>query len=100
MHQKEVSIPSSKYAYFLSFSVTHSWNEVIAELRAHSYCTQSEIANRLGINRKTYSNYEAGINDMKVETIKKIAQLYQVPSSIILGEQNILKLWGNTHGKL
>lgn len=95
MNQKDVSIPSSKYKYFFSFSLTHSWNEVIAELRDHSYCTQSEIANRLGINRRTYANYEAGIYDMKVETIKKIAQLYKIPSSIILGEQTILKLWGD-----
>ena len=100
MSKKNLSVSPYEYNYFFSFSLTHSWNEVITELREHSDCTQSYIANRLGINRRTYANYEAGISDMKVETINKIAQLYQIPSSIILGEQTILKLWRDTYDKI
>lgn len=93
MNKKDLSIPLSRYNHFIDFSLSHSWNEVITELREQSDCSQTYLANRLNISRKTYANYEAGISDIKVETIKQLAELYQIPSSIILGEQKILELW-------
>lgn len=91
MKYKKLTIPKDKYSLFISYSQKLPWNEMIQMLREHSGRTQQQIANAININRKTYSNYEAGISDMSVETIKKLANLYGVPSSVILGETDLMK---------
>lgn len=87
---KDLSIPVSKYKYFFKLSSTTPWNTILFKLRKECDCSQEYIARRLGIARETYRNYESGLSEIKIETIKQIAQLYKIPSSILLGEPQLM----------
>lgn len=90
MKSKISPIPKQKYHVFLSYSKQLPWNEMIQKLREYSECTQQQVATAINVNRKTYSNYESGVSDIGIEKIKKLAQLYGIPSSIILGEPDLM----------
>lgn len=75
----------------MSYSKTLPWNQMIQELRKYNGYTQQQVADAVNISRKTYVNYEAGIAEIKVETIKKLAVLYGIPSSVILGESYLME---------
>jgi transcriptional regulator with XRE-family HTH domain len=47
--------------------------------------SQTEAAKRLGIVRTTYSNYEAGNREPDVDTIKKMAEFFEVSVDYLLG---------------
>lgn len=47
-------------------------------LRKEKKYKQDEVAEFLGIKRQAYSHYETGRNFPPVETISKIAELYQI----------------------
>lgn len=48
--------------------------------------TQQEIANRLGIDRTTYTKYETGKSEPSFDTLQKIAELLQIPVTELLQE--------------
>ena len=45
-------------------------------MREASNYTQDSVANFLGIGRSAYSNYEAGLRDLPLEHMEKLADLY------------------------
>lgn len=56
----------------------------IKELRkAHGY-TQADVADYIGFSRSAYTNMEIGIREMTVETLLKLAVLYNVSTDYIL----------------
>ncbi|QZN89682.1 helix-turn-helix transcriptional regulator [Vagococcus lutrae] len=63
---------------------------MLQKLRELCEYTQHQVATAININRKTYSNYESGISEMGIETVKKLAKLYGIPSSLILGEPDLI----------
>ena len=48
--------------------------------------TQQEVANRLGIDRTTYTKYETGKSEPSFDALQKIAGLLQVPVTELLQE--------------
>lgn len=57
----------------------------IRSLREDNDWTQQYVANYIGVNRRTYSAYETGVNSMTPETLIQLAQLYQTSVDYLLG---------------
>ena len=54
-------------------------------LREKKGLSQTEAAKKLGIVRTTYSNYEAGNREPDNETLRKLAEFYEVSVDYLLG---------------
>ena len=48
----------------------------VREYRKKSHISQQEIAAMLGISRRTYANYENGLNSMPAEILIQIADYF------------------------
>lgn len=57
----------------------------IRNLREDKDWTQQYVADRIGVNRRTYSAYETGVNSMTPEILIQLAQLYQTSVDYLLG---------------
>lgn len=57
----------------------------IRALRKREHYTQTEMADRLGISRRTYANYERGIHAMPVEVLVVIADLFGTSLDYLTG---------------
>lgn len=57
----------------------------LRELREDNDYTQQKIADMLYINRRTYSAYETGVNNLPVEILVKLAKIYNTSTDYILG---------------
>lgn len=61
----------------------------IKELRKQHKLTQKEMANLLKVTQQAYQQIEAGIKeDMRISTLKKICNIFNVSSDYILGLEN------------
>ena len=56
----------------------------LRELREDNDYTQQKIADMLYINRRTYSAYETGVNNLPVEILVKLAKIYNTSTDYIL----------------
>ena len=56
----------------------------IKDLREDNDLTQQAVADKLYINRRTYSAYENGVNSMTPETLIRIADIYGVSVDYLL----------------
>ena len=54
-------------------------------LRESKELTQTELANLLGLQQKTYSTYETGTANPSIETLLKLSKFYNVTIDYILG---------------
>lgn len=57
----------------------------LLELRKQNRLTQSEIAEKLYITQNGYSNYENGKTEPNIETLCKLADLYNVTLDYLVG---------------
>jgi transcriptional regulator with XRE-family HTH domain len=57
----------------------------IRALRKREHYTQFDMAERLGISRRTYANYERGIHAMPVEALVVIADLFGTSLDYLAG---------------
>lgn len=55
--------------------------QIIRELNNY---TQSYVAEKLGISQKSYSNLERAENDITVDTLLKVAEIYQISLARVL----------------
>ena len=58
-------------------------------LRKHQEYSQREVAEQLGIDQTTYSRYETGATEPDIESIKKLAKLFNVSTDYLLENENI-----------
>jgi len=65
--------------------------ERIKNLREDHDLTQQDIANRLFINRSTYSNYEMGIRNIPIEILSDLADIFQTSVDYLIGRTDIRK---------
>ena len=61
------------------------FSERLAELRNKKGTTQDEVASFIGVARTTYANYEQGTREPDIQTLCKLADLYNVPLDYLLG---------------
>jgi len=57
----------------------------IRTLRKKEHFTQTEMAHRLQISRRTYANYERGVHAMPVEVLVVIADLFGTSLDYLTG---------------
>ncbi len=56
----------------------------LKELRIQNNFTQEELAKKIGIKQYTYSNYESGKTEPNIETLKKIADIFNVDTDYLI----------------
>lgn len=59
----------------------------IRSLRKQAHLTQQEMANLLGISRRTYANYERGVHAMPVEVLVCIADIFDTSLDYLTGRE-------------
>lgn len=64
-------------------------------LRTNLGRKQSAVADALGISRQAYSNYESGKRTPDIDTIKRMAQYFNVSIDALVGKFD-LQLFSNT----
>lgn len=58
----------------------------IKMLRNSVYMTQDELGDKLGVKKAAIQKYESGsIVNLKIETIKKLAEIFEVTPAYIMG---------------
>ena len=57
----------------------------IRDLREDSDLTQQQMADKLFINRRTYSSYEVGSRSIPVEILGKIADIFNTSIDYLVG---------------
>ena len=62
------------------------FKERLKELRSACGISQKEIAEKLGITRSAYANYEQGTREPDFETLKKICFLFDCTSDYLIGK--------------
>ena len=65
----------------------------IRDLREDSDLTQQQMADKLFINRRTYSSYEVGSRSIPVETLGKIADIFNTSIDYLVGRTNVKKAY-------
>lgn len=60
-------------------------NEIIRYLRVIKGLSQQDIADYLSVCQKTYSDYETGNTRIPLESLIKLAKLYNVDMNYITG---------------
>lgn len=58
--------------------------KVLKQLRLTRGCTQQQIAEKLNIDRTTYSSWENGRVDLTFSQLKRIAQEYDISMPVLI----------------
>ena len=61
----------------------------IRDLREDSDLTQQQMADKLFINRRTYSSYEVGSRSIPIEILSKIADIFDTSIDYLVGRTNV-----------
>lgn len=59
-------------------------NEVLKKLRKEKGVTQKEVAEGISISKNAYSNYEQGIREPSIATIKALCRYFEVDPTFLL----------------
>ena len=68
--------------------------ERIRNLREDNDLTQQQMADKLFINRRTYSSYETGVRGIPTEILCAIADIFETSTDYLLGRTNTKKPYG------
>lgn len=68
----------------------NSFKENIRELRKESGLTQKQLAIKVDIPETTYQAYELGRNEPSLDTLTKLADVFEVSIDYLLGRANSL----------
>lgn len=64
--------------------------KVIKILRKEKGLTQDQLSDVLGVKKSSIQKYESGaVNNLKMETIKKLCQYFNVPAWMFIFPENI-----------
>ena len=66
------------------------FSDKLRYLREHQEYTQVDVAQKLGIGQTTYNRYERGLYEPSYETLKKIANFFQVSIDYLLDNDEVL----------
>ena len=61
------------------------FNECLKQIRLKNNCTQSAVANYLGISDRAYQNYEYGNREPNIDNLIKIADYFNVSLDYLVG---------------
>lgn len=60
--------------------------ERLRELRREKGYTQEKVASLLGVDRRTYSAYENGVNCLNAQTLIMLSKIYGASIDYMLGQ--------------
>ncbi len=60
---------------------------ILKELRIKHNISQAEMAKILNVSQKSISNYENGLSDPNIETLKKIADFFRITIDSLVGHE-------------
>lgn len=63
-------------------------NEKLKICRNEFNLSQKEVADAIGVTRSAYSNYEQGLREPDLETLKKICIFFDVSADYLIGIKN------------
>lgn len=66
-----------------------SFTNRLVQLRKIRGLTQQQIADEIGVNRGSYSNWEKGKREPNFETLLKLASILNTTTDFLLGKSNI-----------
>lgn len=72
-----------------------SFTNRLVQLRKIRGLTQQQIADEIGVNRGSYSNWEKGKREPNFETLLKLASILNTTTSYLLGESDIQYGYGS-----
>lgn len=72
-----------------------SFTNRLVQLRKKRGLTQQQIADEIGVNRGSYSNWEKGKREPNFETLLKLASILNTTTSYLLGESDIYYGFGS-----
>ena len=77
------------------------FHEILKEARLNAGLTQSQLAEKIGVAKSTYCNWEQGTREPNVLKLKAIAKALGVTGDYLLGmeEQNSFHAVQNKYGK-
>ena len=61
------------------------YQQRIRDVREDADLTQTQVANELGIDQRTYSNYETGKRSMPIEHYRKLAMFFHTSVDYLIG---------------
>lgn len=61
------------------------YGDILKKLRTSKGLSQQELANRLSINRSTYARYETSSTQPDFDTLKQLADYFEVSTDELLG---------------
>ena len=61
------------------------YGDILKKLRTSRGLSQQELANRLSINRSTYARYETSSTQPDFDTLKQLADYFEVSTDELLG---------------
>lgn len=65
--------------------------ERIRNLREDFDMTQQQMADRLFLNRRTYSSYENGVRGIPIEILSGIADIFGTSTDYLIGRTDVKK---------
>jgi transcriptional regulator with XRE-family HTH domain len=77
------------------------FHEILKEARLNAGLTQSQLAEKIGVAKSTYCNWEQGTREPNVLKLKAIAKALGVTGDYLLGmeEPNIIHKAQNKYGQ-
>ncbi len=63
----------------------------IRTMRKKEHLTQAQMAQHLGISRRTYANYERGVHAMPAEILLSIAEMFDCSMDYLIGREETLQ---------
>ncbi len=63
--------------------------ERIRNLREDADYTQQDMADKLYVNRRTYSSYEIGVRGIPPEILGKIADIFETSVDYLMGRTDV-----------
>lgn len=61
------------------------FSERLKELRKSAGLTQRQVSEKLNIRQQSYARYENGTGEPNLETVAKIASMFDVSADFLLG---------------
>lgn len=66
-----------------------SFPETLKELREKKGITQEQLASELHLSKNAVSHYEKGINSPNIQTLEKIADIFDVSVDYLIGRTSL-----------
>ena len=71
--------------FFYAGGACREFKDIVKQLRLERGWSQQEVADRLGVNKQTISQYERGIRKPLFDTAEQLADIFHVDLNYLMG---------------